>query len=193
MVKAPVAGRVKTRLGAEIGMVPAAWWFRHQTARLLRRLDDPRWDIVLAVSPDTATTARFWPAHLPRVAQKTGDLGARMARLLRLPHAGPTCLIGADIPALERAHIALAFRALGQSDFVFGPASDGGFWLTGLRHPGCAPARLFANVRWSTRHALSDSLATLGPRRYRLIDRLTDVDCAADLGALRPIGSPAHP
>ena len=37
MVKAPVAGRVKTRLGCDIGMTNAAWWYRHQTARILRR------------------------------------------------------------------------------------------------------------------------------------------------------------
>ncbi|WP_322867850.1 TIGR04282 family arsenosugar biosynthesis glycosyltransferase [Aquicoccus sp. G2-2] len=181
MVKAPVAGRVKTRLGGDIGMVPAAWWFRHQTARLLRRLDDPRWDIVLAVSPDNATAARFWPAHLPRVPQRAGDLGARMARLLRLPHPGPVCLIGADIPAIEPPHIARAFAALGHNDFVFGPARDGGFWLTGVRHPSHAPAGLFANVRWSTRHALADSLATLGQRSHALTDMLSDVDHAADL------------
>jgi glycosyltransferase A (GT-A) superfamily protein (DUF2064 family) len=54
MVKEPVPGRVKTRLGRGIGMVPAAWWFRHQTARLIRRLEDPRWELVLAVTPDRA-------------------------------------------------------------------------------------------------------------------------------------------
>ena len=181
MVKAPVAGRVKTRLGGEIGMVPAAWWFRHQVAWLLREVDDPRWQTVLAVAPDRAVTARHWPAHLPRVAQGRGDLGARMARLLRLPHTGPVCLIGGDIPGLRARHIAAAFRALGRSDTVFGPATDGGFWLAGLRHPSLAPAGLFRNVRWSTPDTLSDSLATLGPRRWCLTDRLSDVDRAADL------------
>ena len=37
MLKEPRPGRVKTRLGRDIGMVEAAWWFRHQTARLIRR------------------------------------------------------------------------------------------------------------------------------------------------------------
>ena len=57
MVKEPRPGRVKTRLGRNIGMTAAAWWFRHQTARLLRRLRDPRWQIVLAVAPDRAGLA----------------------------------------------------------------------------------------------------------------------------------------
>ena len=50
MVKEPRPGRVKTRLGRDIGMVGAAWWFRHQTRSLIRRLRDPRWQIVLAVA-----------------------------------------------------------------------------------------------------------------------------------------------
>lgn len=181
MVKAPAAGRVKTRLGRDIGMVPAAWWFRHQVKNLLRRLDDPRWDIVLAVAPDAALLASFWPAHLPRISQGHGDLGARMSRLLRLPHAGPVCLIGGDIPAVMPRHIARAFRALGQAPFVFGPATDGGFWLTGLRHPSLTPRGLFQNVRWSSSSTLSDSLASLHNRPYRLTDTLSDVDRASDL------------
>jgi len=51
MLKEPRAGRVKTRLGRDIGMVGAAWWFRHQVRRLLRRIDDPRWNVVLARGP----------------------------------------------------------------------------------------------------------------------------------------------
>ena len=181
MLKAPVAGRVKTRLGRDIGMVPAAWWFRHQVARLLREVDDSRWQTVLAVSPDSALNARHWPAKFPRMAQGRGDLGARMARLLRLPHPGPVCLIGGDIPGLRAAHIARALHSLGPAEFVFGPAMDGGFWLAGLRHPSRAPAGLFQNVRWSAPQALSDSLASLGGRSYALTARLTDVDRAADL------------
>jgi len=106
MLKEPHPGRVKTRLGREIGMVAAAWWFRHQAARLLRRIEDPRWRLVLAVSPDAeGRQSRVWPAHLPRVPQGKGTLGDRMARLLRGLPPGPVCIIGADIPAIGRAHI----------------------------------------------------------------------------------------
>ncbi|MDQ2090712.1 TIGR04282 family arsenosugar biosynthesis glycosyltransferase [Marimonas arenosa] len=181
MVKAPVAGRVKTRLAHDIGTIPATWWFRHQVARLVREVTDPRWDTILAVSPDTDLRAPFWPALLPRVPQGAGDLGQRMARLLRLPHPGPVCLIGGDLPGLKAAHIARAVRLCRGHDAVFGPASDGGFWLVGLRHPSLARAGLFNSVRWSTPHALADSLASLDRRRVALADTLADVDRAADL------------
>lgn len=180
MVKDPRPGRVKTRLGREIGAVPAAWWYRHQCARLLGRLRDPRWDILLAVAPDRAARARLWPGDLARMPQGGGDLGARMARLLRAA-AGPACLIGSDIPGVRARHIAHAFALLGSHDSVFGPASDGGFWLVGAQHPARLPRGLFSGVRWSSEQALTDSLATLPGHRVALADTLHDVDSAADL------------
>ncbi|MEQ9258695.1 MAG: TIGR04282 family arsenosugar biosynthesis glycosyltransferase [Roseovarius sp.] len=185
MLKVPQAGRVKTRLGREIGPVRAAWWFRHQSARLVRRLQDPRWRLVLAVAPDREGKLwRGWPAHLPRVPQGPGDLGARMARLLRGMPPGPVCVVGADIPGLERAHVARAFAVLGSHDAVFGPAEDGGFWLVGMKRVARPPATLFQSVRWSSPHALEDSMASLPGCRIALVDTLADVDSAADLARL---------
>lgn len=180
MVKEPRPGRVKTRLGQDIGMVAAAWWFRHQMRRLLRRLRDPRWQLVLAVAPDRAGLAsRVWPADLPRLPQGPGDLGARMARIMRST-PGPTLITGADIPGITRPHVAAAFRALGRSASVIGPAPDGGYWLVGLRHPRRAPPDLFARVRWSSVHARADTEATL-PGPVARVATLADVDRARDL------------
>lgn len=185
MLKEPVAGRVKTRLGREIGMTRAAWWFRHQTRALLRRLDDPRWQLWLAVSPDHAgAQSRFWPAHLPKVPQGGGDLGDRMARQFRMMPPGPVCVIGGDIPGVQAAHINRAFRDLGSHDAVFGPATDGGYWLVGLARRSAVPPALFAGVRWSTEYALEDSVASMRDMSIAFVDRLQDVDTLADLRSL---------
>ncbi|WP_298859081.1 TIGR04282 family arsenosugar biosynthesis glycosyltransferase [uncultured Sulfitobacter sp.] len=182
MLKEPRAGRVKTRLGRDIGMVAAAWWFRHQVRRLLRRIDDPRWDIVLAVSPDRAgLVSRVWPQYLVRIAQGQGDLGDRMGRALRKPPVGPVCVIGGDIPDINAKRIAEAFAALGHNDAVFGPAPDGGYWLIGLRRVRAIPPNIFANVRWSTKYALSDTVVTLADHRIAFVATLDDVDTVADL------------
>ncbi len=180
MVKEPRPGRVKTRLGADIGMVAAAWWFRHQVARLSRNVRDPRWDMVLAVSPDVEGLAsRVWPSDLPRVAQGRGDLGDRMGRMLRLP-ADRVCVIGADIPGIRRHHIARAFAALGDADAVLGPSEDGGYWLIGMKR-GAARAGLFQGVRWSSAHALSDTVTSLRGQKVARVDILRDVDTVRDL------------
>lgn len=182
MLKEPRPGRVKTRLGHYIGMVPAAWWFRRQALALLREVADPRWETVLAVSPDAAgLTSRIWPQNLARWPQGAGDLGDRMGRIFRHMPPGPICIIGADIPGIRRQHIAAAFRGLGHHDFIFGPAPDGGYWLIGAKRISAVRSRLFSGVRWSSKHALRDTIATTGGARVGFISQLRDVDRAADL------------
>lgn len=189
MLKEPHPGRVKTRLGHDIGMVASAWWFRHQVRRLLRRIEDPRWQVVLSVSPSVeGLQSRVWPAHLPRVAQGGGDLGARMARMLASAGRGPACVIGGDIPDITRTRIAEAFKALGDHDAVFGPAPDGGYWLVGLKHSTRQPPTLFNGVRWSTKHALADSIATVPGYRVARVAMLRDVDTVRDLPLARNKG-----
>lgn len=185
MVKEPKPGRVKTRLGRDLGYVRAAWWYRHQTARTLRNLQDPRWEIVLAVSPDKhAHTHRIWPTHVVRTEQGRGDLGVRMRRQFSISPPTKTCIIGSDIPGISKAHIQSSFAELGSNDAVFGPAHDGGYWLIGLAHPARAPREFMQGVRWSTEHALHDTLNSAKELSWGQIDVLSDVDTLADLKAL---------
>ncbi len=186
MVKEPRPGRVKTRLARGIGRVPATWWFRHQTRALLRGLRDPRWQLALAVSPDReGMDSRVWPRDLPRLPQGSGDLGARMARLLGLAHgARAVLIIGSDIPGLTPAHIARALAALAGQDAVFGPSEDGGYWLIGLSPARPAPRDFLKGVRWSGPHALADSITTLPTRRVVMTEPMCDVDDSADLTRL---------
>src|SRR5512145_1433889 len=83
MAKAPVAGRVKTRLAAEAGLAAALRFARHRLAALVQRVGpDTRWDTTLAITPDRATLSRAWPRRGVRlIPQGGGDLGARMQRL----------------------------------------------------------------------------------------------------------------
>lgn len=186
LLKAPEAGRVKTRLARDLGTVRALSIYRWMSARLMRRLSaDPRWRTVLAIAPDrrVGDAGRGpveWPCGLRRIAQGRGTLGDRMARVMRAQPPGPVVLIGSDSPDVSPAHIERAFRALGRSDAVFGPAPDGGFWLVGLRRRPF-PDGIFDQVRWSGPHALEDVLANLRPRlRVSLIDELPDIDTAED-------------
>ncbi|MGB0958837.1 MAG: TIGR04282 family arsenosugar biosynthesis glycosyltransferase [Halocynthiibacter sp.] len=189
MLKEPHAGRVKTRLGRDIGMVPAAWWFRHQVRRILRRLEDPRWDLILAVSPDIeGLESRIWPDHFDRVAQGTGTLGDRMKRIFQTAPKGPVLIIGTDIPDISKHHIRAAFRALGRSDAVIGPAPDGGFWLIGMTRLRAVHNQLFDKVRWSSEHTLKDTLKTLPDKRITYLETLEDVDTIDDLRALTQQG-----
>jgi uncharacterized protein len=171
--KAPVLGHVKRRLARDIGQLPA-WQFYIRTLRALapRLALDSRWQTSLAI---TGGDAR-WPRNMPLIDQGQGNLGDRMARIARIMPAGPVVIVGSDIPDIERSHIARAFKTLGRHDTVFGPAADGGFWLVGQARRRSIP-NLFSNVRWSTEHALGDTLSNLDRRHtHALLEELIDVD-----------------
>jgi rSAM/selenodomain-associated transferase 1 len=185
--RSPVVGRVKRRLGRTEGAVEAARIYRVLVYGLLRRVArDPRWRCWLYLDPDSAATdSGGWPQGLARRGQGTGDLGARMARPFRDLPPGPVVLVGTDIPDLRPAHIARAFAALGRADAVFGPASDGGFWLVGLRRRPRA-LELFYGVDWSVPQTLDQTLASLPEgTRIEIIDTLSDIDAADDLSRWR--------
>jgi rSAM/selenodomain-associated transferase 1 len=186
--RAPVAGQVKTRLAAGIGVAAALEFYRQTLDRTTARLaSDPRWMLTLAVTPDTAAPA-LWPSGVERIGQGDGDLGQRMARLLALATpSAPVLIVGADIPGLEAAHVARALEALSAADLALGPARDGGYWLIGARSP--PPPRLFDGVRWSTAHASADTLRNAFGLTVALADELEDVDDAEDYR--RWLGRPA--
>lgn len=184
--RTPQAGRVKRRLAREIGMLAATRFYRAMLEQTLRSLTtDRRWRVWLFVTPDDSLAHPVWRGRRCR-PQGRGDLGQRMRKPFDILPAGPVVLVGSDIPAMRPHHIARAFVLLGRHDLVFGPASDGGYWLIGARRRRALAHTLFAGVRWSTPHALADTLATI-PAGYSvgLADMLDDIDDAADLRRLR--------
>lgn len=185
-VKAPQAGRVKTRLGADVGMGRAAALFRIMTERTISEAMKGPWRMVLAVDPPRALAGfeTLWPSELVRTPQARGDLGARMRHAFDVAAPGPVVIIGADAPGMRARHLREAFAALNGADSVFGPAEDGGYWLIGLARRRAAPG-LFNGVRWSTKHALADTVESL-PSSFRIqyLERLRDIDTAHDLSAM---------
>jgi hypothetical protein len=182
MAKTPVLGRVKNRLSREIGNVAALRFYRHCLNHTVLRLGrDPRWQTILAVTPDSDRAAPLWPhdGKLERLAQGDGNLGRRMQRLFTRLAPGPAVIVGSDIPELSPDQVAKAFRLLRGADAVFGRAPDGGYWLVGLRR---TPRVLkpFAHVRWSSPHALADTLANLKGKRVAFVATLADVDTKQD-------------
>jgi rSAM/selenodomain-associated transferase 1 len=180
--RAPRLGAVKRRLAREIGARAALRFHLATLTRLTRALAaDRRYRTVLAITPDRATLRL--PARVARLPQGSGHLGVRMHRAFRRFPRCRVALIGSDIPAAGPADVWAAFRALGSAQAAFGPAADGGYWLVALSPR--RPARPFAAVRWSSEHALADTLANFAGWRIATLRTLHDVDTAADLRRLR--------
>ena len=175
--RAPRLGTVKRRLARDIGDRAALRFHAGTLDRLLRTLAaDRRFRTVLAVTPDHARMRL--PPRVMRIEQGKGDIGQRMYRALaRFPRRG-AAIVGSDIPDAGAADLWAAFRALGHADSAFGPAEDGGYWLVCLGPS--RPAQPFARVRWSTSHALSDTLRNFTGREVALLRILSDVDTVAE-------------
>jgi rSAM/selenodomain-associated transferase 1 len=187
--RTPRLGAVKRRLARGIGDRAALRFHVTTLLGLLRSLlADRRFRVVLAVTPDRATFRL--PPRVTRIGQGAGDLGARMARACRrFPH-GNVAVVGCDIPEVTAADITAAFDALGRADAVFGPAADGGYWLVALAPR--RPAAPFAAVRWSSEHALADTLANFRRHKVATLRTLHDVDTPADWRLWRDRSGPRH-
>jgi len=183
MARKPEHGKVKTRLAEALGPDAALSFYTSTLRRTLKRLgDDPRWNTVVAATPlSAARDPGRWTRGLPVVPQETGDLGQRMQGAFDAVPAGPVVIVGSDIPDLSARHVARAFRVLEGHDAVFGPSDDGGYWLVGIAH-ALRNTPVFGPVRWSTRHALDDTLQGLPDGAHvATLETLADIDTADDL------------
>lgn len=173
-------GRAKTRLARDIGVTHAKRIYRAMSAQVLRHVQDPRWDTILAVTPPAALgTVPEWrgSAQIPQVS---GSLSPRLAAVFT--RKGPTLVIGTDCPQVSAYDIAAAFAALRKKKAVFGPADDGGFWLMGANGP--LGADVFEDVRWSHKDTLADIKARIDGD-IAVLRTLTDIDDLKALEAYR--------
>jgi rSAM/selenodomain-associated transferase 1 len=175
--RAPRLGTVKRRLAAGIGAVPALRFYRNALAASLRKFSNlPGFQTVIAITPDRSKIgAPGWAV----IGQGQGDLGVRMQNVFRRFPRRLVVLVGVDIPGLAATDIRAAVTALRGADAVFGPAADGGYYLVGMG--ARRPAKPFAGVRWSSEHALADTLCNFSGLRVRRLRVLQDIDTADDL------------
>ena len=185
MVKAPIAGRVKTRLAADLGVARASCLYRAMLRGAIEEATAGSWRTIAAVAPTVAMSHPiFATPALGVVPQSNGSLGDRLIAAIEMAPKGPVIVIGGDAPQMRRADLQQAFTMMRRHDAVFGRAEDGGFWLMGLARRQKAPT-LMENVRWSSRHTLADTVASL-PRNFKVgyLKTLIDVDHAEDLARL---------
>ncbi|GAB2871903.1 TIGR04282 family arsenosugar biosynthesis glycosyltransferase [Hymenobacter ruber] len=189
--RVPALGRVKSRLAAGVGEPAALAIYRELLAITNAAIVDAGvpatvWLADTAGPVPTAAETREWAAHHAQ-CQPEGDLGARMTAAFAAAFeagAGRVAIIGTDCPGLRDTHLTQAFALLETNDLVLGPATDGGYYLLGLRQPR---PELFQNKTWSTDSVLADTLADAGRLGLRVafLPTLRDVDDADDLAVWR--------
>lgn len=173
--RAPIRGRVKTRLAKDIGTDAALLAYRELLALTLSRLAPGQGSFspeiwVEGDSPEVVT----WRRRFAVFAQPPGDIGERMAAAFK---AGVDVLVGCDIPCLTAAYVDEAVAALADADLVLGPTEDGGYCLVAMREPQIG---IFQNVPWSTGDVLTTTLEAASGLSVKTLDTLWDVDNGND-------------
>jgi rSAM/selenodomain-associated transferase 2/rSAM/selenodomain-associated transferase 1 len=127
-------------------------------------------------------------AGVSYMPQGPGDLGERMTRAMTEAFdagAGEVVIIGSDCPLLSGDTLREAFQALGRSDMVIGPASDGGYYLVGLHSSARYRAlpHVFFGPAWGTETVRSTTLSLAEQRQLSVhcLAELRDVDRPEDI------------
>ena len=205
-------GRVKTRLAADLGEQETLKVYMRLVAHTMhqamgardvadtfvyfsREIPDGWPDVTRDGLPVSESGMEAFRGANLRV-QKGGDLGQRMKQAFHEVFSGGydrALIIGSDCPELYASHLEQAFSALATHDTVAGPASDGGYYLLGMRilHP-----EVFDNKTWSTDTVLRRTMQDFkraGLRTY-LLPELRDLDDQHDYRKLKHLlADPAPP
>ncbi len=185
LAKAPVAGRVKTRLCPPLTPQQAAdvaGAALRDTLRAATAVRGARTVLVLDGRPGP-----WIPGGVRVIPQRRGDLDERIAAAF-VDGGGPALLVGMDTPQVNPALLAAAIDTLLRPgvDAVLGEAADGGWWAAGTRHP--AP-EAFRGVPMSTkrthefqqRSLIASGLCVAPLPRLRDVDTIDDAMAVAQL------------
>lgn len=184
--KAPVSGKVKTRLIGELGSSNAARLAELMLYSTLEKSLSANTDIVeLCCAPDI--NHEDWVGfcindNIIISIQGDGDLGQRMARAANraINNGYSAILIGTDCPSLTANMLNEIIADLAKNDCVIIPAYDGGYVLLALNTFNIA---IFKEIKWSTNEVCQKTIDIIQSLGLKLLIKppMRDIDNKEDL------------
>lgn len=186
-VKAPLPGKVKTRLARHMDALPAARLYQCFVEDILAMLAGCGTTVRIFFHPREARyLISTWLGPQQHYQAQSGDcLGMKMARAFAKTFSqgfNRVLLIGTDFPDLPAEVIQEGLAQLDRHDAVIGPTFDGGYYLMGLK-PETHADQWFERIAWSTPTVLTETMARFRAHGLR-VHRLTqwrDIDTWDDL------------
>ncbi|MBF4162269.1 TIGR04282 family arsenosugar biosynthesis glycosyltransferase [Nocardioides acrostichi] len=190
VAKAPVTGRVKTRLGADVGLDVAADMAAAALLDTVRCCTEAfgsaqchlslEGDLAGAVrGAELLAATQGWTLHT-QVGDGFDERLARAHADVAASGPGPVVQVGMDTPHITPSLLREVVEGLDLHDAVLGPAEDGGWWVLALRDP--AAAACLTGVPMSTPSTGVDTRTALAGAGLSVGDcpTLVDVDTVAD-------------
>ncbi|MDX2470166.1 MAG: TIGR04282 family arsenosugar biosynthesis glycosyltransferase [SAR324 cluster bacterium] len=193
--RVPKIGQAKTRLIESLGLEKTHQLYQKLLAQTVALALEAQTNIlglevfIAATGGEVGEMVPFAKGVDKIILQEGETLGSRMYNQFLLGEKEGVeqhLIIGVDCPFLTLDHLKQAFTGLESSPLIFGPATDGGYYLVGQSSP---VAEVFSNIPWSTDEVLTLSLQkakALG-LPVHLTQELNDIDEPWDL-ALLPAG-----
>lgn len=181
--RAPIPGKVKTRLAQSIGDFAASEIYKATAEYVVWNVRSAGLPVAIFVAENLhADRMQSWLGG-EQHSQHGENLGDRMEHAVReMSRHGYQrfIIVGTDVPFLDATHIRGAASALDQHDVVFGPAHDGGYYLIGMNG---VKTELFREIPWSTPDVLPRSQAICELHHWKafLLPTVRDLDTIDDL------------
>lgn len=180
------AGKVKTRLAAEIGNEPALeiynYLVNHTVSVTVNLQVEKRVYYSSEIEENDAWEKKDFSKHL----QRGRDLGERMENAFCeafRDNYHNVIIIGTDLLEIGQKDLERAFRNLREKQAVIGPAKDGGYYLLGLKS---LISEIFRDKKWSTASVFQETLKNLEDLELEILDVRNDIDDINDIA-----GNPA--
>ncbi|QIR76753.1 TIGR04283 family arsenosugar biosynthesis glycosyltransferase [Sulfurospirillum diekertiae] len=184
-MKAPLVGRVKTRLAEHIGDENATILYRLMCEQLLSITLPRDVDIIVAYDNEARMPLPAYVEHKPLLYQSGKDLGERMKNAFEAVFAqgyASAILVGSDIPEVDELLLKEAFDLLFSNDALLSPTLDGGYYLIGF-HADTFCKEAFKGITYSQNDVYAKTLSKMAHLRVAKGAMLSDIDTLDDLRA----------
>ncbi|MGO2294264.1 MAG: TIGR04282 family arsenosugar biosynthesis glycosyltransferase [Psychroflexus halocasei] len=176
----PELGKCKTRLAKSVGDYAALEVYKYllkNTAEIVQKIKVKR-QVWYA---DQIHKNDIWDDDLfEKREQIQGDLGEKMQHAFETAFhedAKKVVIVGTDIQDLNEKVINQAFKKLDTNDVVIGPASDGGYYLLGMKSLN---PEVFQLNEWSTAQVFNQTIDALKDKKISILEQKNDVDYLDD-------------
>ena len=181
--KHPQIGKVKRRLGRDLGMEASLWIYNKILQHTAKISFHSKLDTVVFKNKKSSKLESIFKHVKKFEIQKGKNLGEKMEAAFLWAFDQKyenVMLIGTDLWTLNKDTLLEAKKALENKDIVIGPCYDGGYYLIGMRNLN---NEIFTDIPWSKKEVFRKTLSKAKENSIYCLDLKNDVDNKKSLEA----------